>query len=139
MWERHSYGTGREMQNAMKIKTIDFVLLKVSDLKRASQFYQGILGLKQIEYREDWDWAEFNIGGRTLTLFSGYPEGRDDRVSPAVALAVDNVHAAFAELKEKEVKVFGEVEETTTCWMAWFADPDGNVLMLHKRKDETFG
>jgi predicted enzyme related to lactoylglutathione lyase len=37
------------------------------------------------------------------------------------------------------VKILIEPVETRVCWMAWIADPAGNRLCLHSRKDGTAG
>jgi predicted enzyme related to lactoylglutathione lyase len=50
-----------------------------------------------------------------------------------LALGVDDVHAARAELEAKGVQFMGETFDTGVCHMAIFSDPDGNDLMLHHR------
>jgi predicted enzyme related to lactoylglutathione lyase len=49
------------------------------------------------------------------------------------ALHVDDVAAARAELEAKGVEFFGDILDTGVCHMAFFTDPDGNDLMLHRR------
>jgi hypothetical protein len=48
---------------------------------------------------------------------------------------VPDVDAARAELEAKGVRFEGETLETSVCKQAWFKDPDGNSLMLHRRYD----
>jgi len=55
----------------MKIRGADFCAYLVSDLKKSATFYRDILGLTQTEYREEWQWAEFDCGNVTLTLYGG--------------------------------------------------------------------
>jgi predicted enzyme related to lactoylglutathione lyase len=50
-----------------------------------------------------------------------------------LALHVDDVAAARAELEAKGVAFTGDVLDTGVCHMALFTDPDGNDLMLHHR------
>jgi predicted enzyme related to lactoylglutathione lyase len=50
-----------------------------------------------------------------------------------IAFHVDDVDAARAELEAKGVEFFGEVRDSSVCKMAFFTDPDGNDLMLHRR------
>jgi predicted enzyme related to lactoylglutathione lyase len=57
----------------------------------------------------------------------------------AVALAVDDVRAAVAELRGKGVRIVVEPVETADCWLAIVADPDGNLVYVHQRKDGTAG
>jgi predicted enzyme related to lactoylglutathione lyase len=51
----------------------------------------------------------------------------------AVALHVDDVAAARAALEQRGVEFSGDILDTGVCHMAFFADPDGNALMLHHR------
>jgi len=46
---------------------------------------------------------------------------------------VDDVAAARAELQAKGIEFTGDTFDTGVCHMAFFADPDGNPLMLHGR------
>ena len=41
--------------------------------------------------------------------------------------------ATRAALEAKGVQFFGETLDTGVCHMAFFADPEGNELMLHRR------
>ena len=46
---------------------------------------------------------------------------------------MDDVPAARAALEERGVTFGGDIFDTGVCHMAFFADPDGNALMLHHR------
>jgi catechol 2,3-dioxygenase-like lactoylglutathione lyase family enzyme len=46
---------------------------------------------------------------------------------------VADVAAARAALEGKGVEFSGETVDTGVCHMAFFRDPDGNVLILHHR------
>jgi hypothetical protein len=35
--------------------------------------------------------------------------------------------------KERALEFYGETLDTGVCHMAFFSDPDGNALMLHRR------
>jgi predicted enzyme related to lactoylglutathione lyase len=50
-----------------------------------------------------------------------------------LALHVDDVEKRRAELEAKGVDFDGEIYDTGVCQMAFFTDPDGNDLMLHRR------
>jgi len=121
----------------MKIRGVDFVMQQVSDLARAAAFYRETLGMTQEIYSEEWQWAEFNCGNLTLALHGGQP-------APAaggarLALAVDDIHAAYAELKQKGARVLNEPTDHQVCWHLDVLDPDGNPIMLHHRADGSFG
>jgi predicted enzyme related to lactoylglutathione lyase len=59
--------------------------------------------------------------------------GDFERNASAIALHVDDVGAARAKLEERGVTFFGDILDTGVCHMAFFADPDGNALLLHHR------
>ena len=122
----------------MKIHGTDFVMYQVSDLARAAKFYRETLGLSQEVYSEEWQWAEFNCGNVTLSLHGGLklPE---QIAGGRIALAVDDVHAACAELKSKGVRVVGEPVDHSVCCAVEVLDPDGNTVILHRRADGTCG
>jgi predicted enzyme related to lactoylglutathione lyase len=50
-----------------------------------------------------------------------------------LALHVEDVEAARAELEAKGVEFVMDTFDTGVCHMALFRDPDGNDLMLHHR------
>jgi len=110
----------------------------VSDLARAASFYRDVLGLPQEIYSEEWQWAEFNCGNLTLALKGG--EKLPEQISGGrIALAVDDIHAACEELKQRGVRVVKEPHDYSVCWAMEILDPDGNPVILHKRADGTFG
>ena len=118
----------------MKIKAVDFAFYCVSDLKKSVDFYQKTLGLN-LKSQGD-TWAEFDIGNLCLDIgVFGKPGGS----SAGIALAVDDVKSALAELKKKGVKVEEETWETPVCHGGTIEDPDGNKISLHTRKDGTCG
>ena len=50
-----------------------------------------------------------------------------------IALHVDDVAAARADLEANGIEFAGETLDTGVCHMAFLNDPDGNALMLHSR------
>jgi predicted enzyme related to lactoylglutathione lyase len=121
----------------MKIRGTDFVMYQVSDLATAARFYRDTLGLPQEIYSEEERWAEFNCGNVTLALHGGRQPAA---ASPGarVALAVDDIHAAYTELKRRGARVLGEPADHQVCWHVDVLDPDGNLIILHQRSDGTF-
>ena len=123
------------------VRAIDFVMYNTKDIRRARAFYQKIFGLKRGGEWNDF-WSEFATAPVTLSL-NGPPNKRHPDwqwAGPAcVALAVDDVRAAVAACRRRRVKILIEPIETRVCWMAWIADPDGNRICLHSRKDGTAG
>jgi predicted enzyme related to lactoylglutathione lyase/ketosteroid isomerase-like protein len=128
----------RSHESKVKIRGTDFVVYQVSDLAAAARFYRETLGLSQEVYSEEGQWAEFNCGNVTLSLHGGMklPE---KIAGGRIALAVDDVFAACAELKSKGVRVVGEPVDYGVCCAVEILDPDGNTVILHRRADGTSG
>jgi catechol 2,3-dioxygenase-like lactoylglutathione lyase family enzyme len=118
----------------MRVERVDFVSVLTQDLPRAKRFYAETLGL-EVETEGDSD-LELRCGQVTLDVFDPSSIGQPFAASPAgLALRVDDVDAARAELESKGVVFDGETIVTGVCKQAWFKDPDGNALMLHRRFD----
>jgi catechol 2,3-dioxygenase-like lactoylglutathione lyase family enzyme len=118
----------------MQVEHVDFVSFLTRDIARARHFYCDLLGL-ELESEGDSD-MEFRAGQVTLDIFDPSSVGQPFAPSPAgLALRVPDVNAARAELEAKGVVFEGETIETSVCRQAWFKDPDGNALMLHRRFD----
>jgi catechol 2,3-dioxygenase-like lactoylglutathione lyase family enzyme len=118
----------------MQVEHVDFVSVLTQDLQRAKQFYVGALGL-EVETEGESD-LELRCGQVTLDVFDPSSIGQPFAPSPAgVALRVGDVDAARSELESKGVVFDGDTIVTDVCKQAWFKDPDGNALMLHRRFD----
>ena len=116
------------------ISGTDFVILPTRDLAAASEFYAGTLGLHRSVYMPERGFSEYETGNLTLSVVNPEAMGMVHHVSQnPVALRVDDVHAARAALEARGVEFRGDVMDTSVCHMAFFADPDGNALMLHRR------
>jgi len=118
----------------MQVERVDFVSLLTRDVPRAKQFYSEVIGL-EIETEGESD-MEFRAGQVTLDIFDPSSIGQPFAPSPAgMALRVPDVDATRAELESKGVVFDGETIQTGVCRMAFFKDPDGNALILHRRFD----
>jgi predicted enzyme related to lactoylglutathione lyase len=116
------------------ITDVDFVGIPTRDLAAAVAFYGDKLGLRRDVYMPDRNFAEFQVGGVTLSVYNPEAMGMEHNRNPnPIALRVDDVHAARAELEAGGVEFAGDVVDTGVCHMGFFADPDGNALMLHRR------
>jgi catechol 2,3-dioxygenase-like lactoylglutathione lyase family enzyme len=118
----------------VNVERVDCVSFLTQDIARAKRFYSEVLGL-EIETEGESD-MELRCGQVTLDIFDPSSIGQPFAPSPAgLALRVPDVDAARAELEAKGVQFDGETIETSVCRQAWFKDPDGNSLMLHRRYD----
>ena len=116
----------------MDVEQVDFVSVLTQDIARARTFYGETLGLP-IETEGESD-LEFKLGQVTLDVFDPSSIGQEFAPSPAgIAIRVRDVAAERAALEAKGVQFDGEIVDTGVCHFAFFKDPDGNALMLHRR------
>jgi predicted enzyme related to lactoylglutathione lyase len=116
------------------ITRVDFIGIPTNDLEAAVEFYGTTLGLPRSVYMPERNFAEFETGNLTLNILNAEAMGLPyvKSVNP-IALHVDDVPAARATLETRGVEFAGDTFDTGVCQMAFFADPDGNALMLHHR------
>jgi catechol 2,3-dioxygenase-like lactoylglutathione lyase family enzyme len=116
------------------ITRIDFVPIPTQDADRSTAFYRDVLGLEESSVTVGKPFSEFDLGGTTLSVWDPTSAGRDFQANTnAVALHTDDVAGLREELEGRGVAFFGDIVDTGVCHMAFFADPDGNPLMLHGR------
>jgi catechol 2,3-dioxygenase-like lactoylglutathione lyase family enzyme len=116
------------------ITRIDFVTIPTQDAERATAFYRDTLGLEESSRTVDKPFSEFDLGDTTLSVWDPKMANQEFRANTnAIALHTDDVAGTRAELEGKGVTFFGDILDTGVCHMAFFADPDGNPLMLHGR------
>jgi predicted enzyme related to lactoylglutathione lyase len=113
---------------------VDFVGVPTRDLQAAVEFYGETLGLPRSVYLKERNYAEFETGNLTLSVFDAEGFGLEHRVNPnAMALQVADVEEVRRVLEGRGVEFAGETLDTGVCHMAFFSDPDGNAMMLHHR------
>ena len=115
------------------IKEVAFVAIAVSDPERARKFYQETLELKPATSAMGGAWVEYELGAMTIGV-GCHPAWQPSRDGTTVAFEVEDIDAAVSKLKERGVEFDMDKTETPVCWMAQFRDPDGNKLLVHKRK-----
>ena len=116
------------------VERTDFVSVPVTDMARAKRFYGDTLGLPLVS--GDDAWPEYQLGENvSLYLIDPTNVGQSFTAphSSQIALRVPDVAAARSALEEAGVEFPAETLDTGVCHMAFFADPDGNALMLHRR------
>jgi catechol 2,3-dioxygenase-like lactoylglutathione lyase family enzyme len=117
----------------VQVERTDFVSVPVTNLERSTAWYRDTLGLEQIGQGA---WPEFQLGENvSLYLLDPTNIGQEFRGphTSSIALRVPDVEQARGELESRGVEFRGETFNTGVCHMAFFSDPDGNELMLHRR------
>ncbi len=117
----------------IEVERTDFVSVPVTDLERSTRFYEETLGLHRNP--SSGSWPEFETGNVSLYLIDPKNMGREFTTpnTTHIALRVPNVQEARATLEQAGVEFEGDIFDTGVCHMAFFKDPDGNALMLHRR------
>ncbi len=116
------------------ITGVDFVAIPSRDLDASSGFYRDTLGLHRSTWRPDSGFSEYETGNLTLGVVDPVAVGREHvPITTGIALHVDDVAATRERLEARGVEFHGDTVDTGVCHMAFFADPDGNALMLHHR------
>jgi catechol 2,3-dioxygenase-like lactoylglutathione lyase family enzyme len=113
----------------MKIEQVDFVAVPTRDSRRAVEWYRTVLGLPES------DFSEGEIEAPNVTLSFWNPEEQGEQFVPnesGIALRVVDVHEAVEELRAAGAEVIG-IQDGGVCHMGFVKDPDGNVLILHRR------
>jgi catechol 2,3-dioxygenase-like lactoylglutathione lyase family enzyme len=114
----------------IEVERADFVSVPTRDPSRARRFYGETLGLRPGTGAED----EFETPNVTLGLWEPEADGEPFEPNTAgIALRVVDVATARRELERAGVEFIGETVDTGVCHMAFCKDPDGNVLILHRR------
>jgi catechol 2,3-dioxygenase-like lactoylglutathione lyase family enzyme len=115
------------------VERTDFVSVPVTDVERATGFYRDTLGLEQVS---EGGWPEFQLG-ENVSLYLIDPANIGSTFTGPhtahIALRVPDVADTRKELEGRGVEFDGEILDTGVCHMAFFKDPDGNQLMLHRR------
>ena|SRR5206468_5840513 len=119
----------------MKIKKIAFVGVPVTDMQRAREFYEDVLGLEPDPEMTGEHWTEYSIGKGTLAIACVGEQWKPSNEGTSVALEVENLEEAIAELERRKI-AYGKVD-SPVCRMAIIEDPDGNKLIIHKLKPEN--
>jgi catechol 2,3-dioxygenase-like lactoylglutathione lyase family enzyme len=115
------------------VERTDFVSVPVTDMERATRFYEETLGLPKISTG---GFPEFQLGENVSLYLLDMEAVGSSFTAPHtahLALRVPDVAETRQELESRGVAFEGDVLDTGVCHMAFFRDPDGNQLMLHRR------
>jgi methylmalonyl-CoA/ethylmalonyl-CoA epimerase len=115
------------------ISRLGQVQIRAHDVKRATTFYQGVLGLKLL-FEAPPGLAFFDCGG--VRLMIDRPEKPEfDHPSSVLYFAVPDIHAAHAQLKQSGVHFEDEPHVIARMpdhdlWMTFFRDSEDNLMAL---------
>jgi catechol 2,3-dioxygenase-like lactoylglutathione lyase family enzyme len=111
------------------IKGVWCVAFQVSNLEKATDFYERILGLEKKYVFSSY--VGFQCGNLEIGLVPKKTKNAQARPSPSVEFLVSDVDRMYSELKAKGVKFTKELHDE--AWggrEASFTDLDGNTLEI---------
>jgi len=113
-------------------------MIAVRDLSAAGKFYEGVLGFKKLDSTEE-EVLEFASGASKLNVYVS-PYAGSNQATTATWNVGNELDAIVARLKARDVafehydmpglKLEGDVHVGERMKVAWFKDPDGNILSL---------
>jgi catechol 2,3-dioxygenase-like lactoylglutathione lyase family enzyme len=112
--------------------------IAVKDLNVAKKFYEGTLGLKTKTPEQETEALEYKSGKSRLFVYRSQYAGTNK--ATAVNWVVDDIDDVVRTLKAKGVAfehyempgltLKGDIHVSGKMKIAWFKDPDGNILAL---------
>jgi catechol 2,3-dioxygenase-like lactoylglutathione lyase family enzyme len=128
------------LRNDMLRETDAVATLAVKDLATAARFYEETLGLSRAG-AEDGEGIVFESGDTRINVYRSRFAGTNQ--ATALTWTVDEVEDVVRTLKAKGVKFEhydlpdtrreGDVHVSGDIKVAWFKDPDGNILSIANR------
>jgi catechol 2,3-dioxygenase-like lactoylglutathione lyase family enzyme len=113
----------------IQVEQVDFVSVPTHDVAAAVAWYRDVLGLPQSAYTD----GEVEAPNLTLSFWSPEAYGEPFVANTSgLALRVPDVRAAVEEARAAGAEVMG-IDDTGVCHMGFVKDPDGNVVILHRR------
>ncbi len=102
-------------------------------MERSKQFYGETLGLDPVGAG---GFPEYQLGENISLYLINMDSIGSTFTAPhtaQIALRVADVAETRKELEGRGVEFDGDILDSSVCHMAFFRDPDGNALMLHRR------
>jgi catechol 2,3-dioxygenase-like lactoylglutathione lyase family enzyme len=114
----------------LQVELVDFISIPTRDTARAVAWYREVLDLPPSSVTD----GELEAPNVTLSFFEPERENLPFVANEAgIALRVADVAAARSELEAKGVRFIAGIWDSGVCHFSAFRDPDGNVLILHRR------
>lgn len=121
----------------MKLIGTHHIAIRTPNFAAMESFYTQTLGLPVTKRWDNIPAVFIDIGTTTIELFGRADSTADNTPNGGLdhlALQVANVDEAFAEVAAKEVRIRAEPRDFQDIRIAFFYDPDGNVIELVQEK-----
>ena len=129
--------------------SIKYLFNCTSDIPGTRKFYSELIGLKETQYEEEWGYVCYQCEGFELMFFArenedppiptewasqpGYPGGKLEITSWAVAIPEDEYAAVVKKLKNAGVRLFKDLPEwrQNSYWGFTTMDPNGVTVEVY--------
>ena len=115
----------------MLTKRIQNSYYVVSDMERACNFYEGVLGLR-LKFRDGDRWAQYDVKGTNFSL-SSTTEAPAQIAGAVVVFEVQDIASVKAKIKEMGGKVLVERDMGMHGQTLAFLDSEENLVQLFQR------
>ncbi|MDX2085004.1 MAG: VOC family protein [Candidatus Melainabacteria bacterium] len=132
-----SQSTMSDTHKPVRVLEAAFVCYPIVQVPRARHFYETLFGLTPSHTVGDDTEAfiEYELGNATFVI-SNMGGGTPSTQGPSIAFEVEDFEQTIAALRQYPARFIVEPFETRVCFMALVEDPEGNGLIIHKRKPE---
>jgi len=120
-----------------RVSKIANVVIPMSDVDRAIDFYVGTLGMEKrvdVPFGGQYRWVEVAPAGAETTIAIAPPPsgGSSGARETGITLYTDDIESYYDELKAKAVDVDAEISRMgdPVPPMFWFRDPESNSLLV---------
>lgn len=109
---------------------IAFVSYPVTNLERAVEFYQKVLGIEPLFHQKDW--AEFKLEGQRFALKREALPRKAEDTGATVYFMAKPIQKFIDRLEELDTQILGSLESHSYGKLARFKDPEGNIFGLYE-------
>ena len=120
----------------IKIKALNHAAFRVSDVAKAANFYESVIGLKRLP-RPNFPFggAWYGTGNNALHIISSENRGqKPDPLGAHVAFDVEDFDETKRTLKEMGIEFLEAPSNMGAGRQLWILDPDGNTVELRTEK-----
>lgn len=109
------------------MKSIEIIMIPVSDQQKAKEFYLklGFQLIVEAPAEHGQTWIQLGLPNQSTTISLAKFQG--------IIFETDNIDKEIQELKTKGIEL-GKIDDTPWGKFAWMKDPDGNGLCLHQKQ-----
>ena len=119
----------------IRYKEIAFTTYAVTNITKARKFYEGVLCLKPARVLNK-NFVEYDIGRGTISVGCAPKLWPPSKKGTVATLEVTDFDSALEHLKRKKIRAALGPFDNPRCRMVGVRDPDGNMVVLHQRKNK---